>query len=320
MTTTFLCGRFEFELDQPLVMGIVNVTPDSFFDKSAHSEVDAAIAYARQLIADGAHILDIGGESTRPGAQPVAEAGEIARVLPVVEALRDSGVPLSVDTSKPAVMRAALAAGADMINDVYGFRQPGAIEAVSGSRCGLCVMHMKGEPFTFSDQPEYGDLLGDIGLFLGARAQKLRAAWVDSHRIVLDPGFGFGKTPEQNFQLMRRLSSLRASSYPLLVGVSRKSMIGHATGREVGGRLAGSIAAMLACVARGAAIVRVHDVAATVDALKVWQAAEQGTIPVEKRRGRDAVKQQVPAVDTVSTLAHPEGVEDADESTGESAS
>ncbi|HTK02110.1 MAG TPA: dihydropteroate synthase [Bordetella sp.] len=283
MANTFLCGRYEFDLERPLVMGIVNVTPDSFSDGGEHDNADAAIAHARRLVEEGAHILDIGGESTRPGAAPVSEEDELARVLPLVEALRGCGVPLSIDTFKPGVMRGVLDAGADMINDIYGFRQPGAIEAVAGSRCGLCVMHMKGDPRTMQEKPEYSDLLGEIGLFLGSRAQKLRAAWVDPRRIVLDPGFGFGKTPDQNYQLVRRLGSLRVSSYPLLVGVSRKSMIGHATGREVRSRLPGSIAAALACVARGAAIVRVHDVAATVDALKVWQAVEQGGIPTDIR-------------------------------------
>ncbi len=278
MANNFLCGRFEFDLERPLVMGIVNVTPDSFSDGGQHGDTDSAVAHARQLIAEGAQILDLGGESTRPGADPVSVADELARLLPVVEALRDCGVPLSIDTFKPEVMRAVLDAGADMINDIYGFRQPGAVEAVAHSRCGLCVMHMKGEPRTMQAAPEYTDLIGEIGLFLGARAHKLRAAWVDPRRIVLDPGFGFGKTGDQNFQLLRRLSSLRSAGYPLLIGLSRKSMIGQATGRPVGDRLPGSIAAALACVARGASIVRVHDVAATVDALKVWQAAEQGAL------------------------------------------
>lgn len=279
MANTFLCGRFEFELERPLVMGIVNITPDSFSDGGEHFDPDAAIAHARRLKQEGAHIVDLGGESTRPGSQPVSVEEELRRVLPVVEALRSDDVAISVDTSKPEVMRAVLDAGADMINDIYAFRQPGAIEAVAGSRCGLCVMHMKGEPGTMQDAPEYTDLIGEISLFLGARAQRLRAAWVEPRRIVLDPGFGFGKTAEHNFQLLRRLASLRVSSYPLLVGVSRKSMIGHATGRPVRDRLAGSIAAALACVARGASIVRVHDVADTVDALKVWQAAEKGVLP-----------------------------------------
>ncbi len=286
MANTFLCGRYEFDLERPLVMGIVNITPDSFAD-GGRDDPDAAIAHARALLAEGAHILDLGGESTRPGAEPVSVQQELARLMPVIEGLKDCGAPLSIDTFKPDVMKAVLAAGADMINDVYGFREPGAIEAVASSRCGLCVMHMKGDPRTLQAEhgqsaagaTEYSDLLGEIGLFLGSRAQRLRGAWVDPRRIVLDPGFGFGKTPDQNFQLLRRLSSLRVSSYPLLVGVSRKSMIGHATGKPVQERLPGSIAAALACVARGASIVRVHDVAATVDALKVWQAVEQGAIP-----------------------------------------
>ncbi|ARP87559.1 dihydropteroate synthase [Bordetella genomosp. 9] len=274
MANTFLCGRYEFDLERPLVMGIVNVTPDSFSDGGRHNDPDAAIAHARRLVEEGAHILDIGGESTRPGAAPVSEQDELARVLPLVEGLRDCGVPLSVDTFKPGVMRAVLDAGADMINDIHGFRQPGAVEAVAASRCGLCVMHMKGEPGTMQDNPEYSDLLGEIGGFLHERAQALRGAGVDARRIVLDPGFGFGKTQEQNYELLRRLQSLQASGYPLLAGLSRKSMIGHATGRDVSQRLAGSLAGALACVARGAAIVRVHDVAATVDALKVWQMVE----------------------------------------------
>jgi dihydropteroate synthase len=279
MANNFLCGRFEFDLERPLVMGIVNVTPDSFSDGGEHDDTDSAVAHARRLIEEGAQILDLGGESTRPGADPVSVADELARLLPVIEALRDCGVPLSIDTFKPEVMRAALDAGADMINDIYGFRQPGAVEAVAQSRCGLCVMHMKGEPRTMqAAPPEYTDLIGEIGLFLGARAHKLRAAWVDPRRIVLDPGFGFGKTGDQNFQLLRRLSGLRSIGYPLLIGLSRKTMIGQATGRPVGDRLPGSIAAALACVARGASIVRVHDVAATVDALKVWHAAEQGAL------------------------------------------
>ena len=189
MANTFLCGRFELELERPLVMGIVNVTPDSFSDGGRYTDLDRAVAHARQMIQDGAHILDIGGESTRPGAEPVLVQDELARVLPLVEALREDGVPLSVDTFKPEVMRAVLDAGADMINDIYGFRQPGAIEAVAKSRCGLCVMHMKGEPGTMQDVPEYTDLMGEIGLFLGSRAQRLRGAWVDARRIVLDPGF-----------------------------------------------------------------------------------------------------------------------------------
>lgn len=279
MSNPFLCGRFDLDVERPLVMGIVNITPDSFSDGGQHADADAAISHAYRLIDQGAHILDLGGESTRPGAVPVSVQDELARLLPVIEALKDCGVPLSVDTFKPEVMRAVLDAGADMINDIYAFRQPGAIEAVAPSRCGLCVMHMQGEPGTMQQDPRYTDLLGDIALFLDERVQQLRAASVDPRRIVLDPGFGFGKTAEHNFQLLRGLSSLRASSkYPLLTGLSRKRMIGDATGKPVSDRLAGSIAGALACVARGASIVRVHDVAETVDALKVWYASEQGAI------------------------------------------
>ncbi|MVW71620.1 MULTISPECIES: dihydropteroate synthase [unclassified Bordetella] len=278
MVDTLLCGRFELSLERPLVMGIVNITPDSFSDGGQHADTDAAVRHAHRLIEEGAHILDLGGESTRPGAEPVPAQAELARLLPVIEALRDCGVPLSVDTFKPEVMRAVLDAGADMINDIYGFRQPGAIEAVADSRCGLCVMHMKGEPGTMQLAPEYDDLMGEIHDFLVARVAQLQAASVDARRIVLDPGFGFGKTADHNYQLLHGLSDLCLTGYPLLTGLSRKRMIGDATGKPVGDRLAGSVAGALACVARGAAIVRVHDVAPTVDALKVWEAADQGAI------------------------------------------
>lgn len=278
MVNTFLCGRFELSLERPLVMGIVNITPDSFSDGGEHDNTENAVSHARRLIDDGAHILDLGGESTRPGADPVSVQDELARLLPVIEALRDCGVPLSIDTFKPAVMRAVLDAGADMINDIYGFRQPGAIDAVAQSDCGLCVMHMQGEPGTMQAAPHYRDLLDEIDLFLAERTQQLRAAGVDARRIVLDPGFGFGKTADHNYQLLSELSRLLDANYPLLTGLSRKRMIGEATGKPVGQRLAGSIAGALACVARGASIVRVHDVAETVDALKVWYAFEQGAI------------------------------------------
>jgi dihydropteroate synthase len=284
MTARFLCGRFEFDIEEarPLVMGIVNLTPDSFSGDGLNDDADAAIAHALKQAAEGADILDIGGESTRPGAEPVSAKQELARLLPVIEALRDRGLPLSVDTSKPEVMRAALDAGADMINDVYGLRQPGAAEAVAASkRCGVCVMHMRGEPRTMQQAPVYADLLGEIGAFLDGQARRLRAAGVDAARILLDPGFGFGKTADQNYELLRGLSRLRAYGYPLLIGVSRKSMIGAVTGRPAGERLAGSIAAMLAGVAHGAAIARVHDVAAAVDALKTWRAARLGYIEQE---------------------------------------
>jgi dihydropteroate synthase len=270
------CGRYTLDLSRSRVMGIVNLTPDSFSDGGKHASTIAGVKHAERLLADGADILDIGGESTRPGAAEVSEAEELDRVLPVVEALRDCGVPLSIDTAKPAVMRAALAAGADMINDIWGFRQPGALEAVADSTCGLCAMHMQGEPRSMQTAPRYDndDVVADVLQFLQQQVDRLRAAGVAPGRISLDPGFGFGKTVEQNYRLLRELESVRALGYPVLIGVSRKSMIGAITGKPVGERLAGSVAAALAAVQRGARIVRVHDVAETVDALKIWETVE----------------------------------------------
>jgi dihydropteroate synthase len=273
------CGRYALDLSRPRVMGIVNLTPDSFSDGGRHATVDAGVAHARQLLAEGADILDLGGESTRPGAAEVAETDELARVLPVIEALRDCGVPLSIDTAKPAVMRAALAAGADMINDIWGFRQPGALEAVAGSACGLCAMHMQGEPRTMQAAPEYDDVVEDVLRFLRDQAARLEAAGVARGRISLDPGFGFGKTVPQNYRLLRELDRIVALGYPVLIGVSRKSMIGAVTGKAVEDRMAGSVAAALSAVQRGARIVRVHDVAATVDALKIWGTVETVATP-----------------------------------------
>jgi len=277
MSSNLVCGRFELKLERPLIMGIVNVTPDSFSNTLHHVEADAAIAHARELIAQGAEMLDIGGESTRPGAEPVSAADELKRILPVIEGLVETGIPLSIDTFKPEVMRQALDAGADMINDIYGFRHDGAVEAVAGSRCGLCVMHMQGDPKTMQQAPRYDDVLLEVGEFLHARVQAMTSAGIDKRRIVLDPGFGFGKTPRQNYQMLRNLDKIDNDGYPWLLGLSRKSMIGHVTGRLPAERQGGSVAAALAGVARGAHIIRVHDVAATVDAVKVWQAIEYGT-------------------------------------------
>ncbi len=271
-----LCGRFELSLERPLIMGVVNVTPDSFSDGAAHFQADEAIAHGRALMAQGADILDIGGESTRPGADPVPAEQELARILPVIEALRDAGVPLSVDTFKPEVMRRVLDAGADMINDIHAFRREGALQAVAQSRCGLCAMHMQGEPKTMQASPRYDDIVGEVGLFLRQRAAALLAAGVSKQRIVLDPGFGFGKTAEQNYVLLRRLADIDVQGYPWLIGLSRKSMIGHVTGGAPAERVPGSIAAALAGLARGARILRVHDVAATASAVKVWRAIEYG--------------------------------------------
>lgn len=268
------CGRFDLPLSRPLIMGIVNTTPDSFSDGGRYLVADAAIAHARRLITDGADLLDIGGESTRPGAATIGDEEELARIRPVLEALKDCGTPLSVDTRHPAVMRAALDLGADMINDVNAFRAPGAVEAVVGSRAALCVMHMQGEPTTMQDAPAYIDVQQDVANFLRERSLVIQAAGVYPDRLVLDPGIGFGKTLDDNLRLLRGLAALASLGLPVLVGLSRKSLIGALTGKGVDDRLAGSLAGALASVARGAAIVRVHDVAQTRDALTVWKAIE----------------------------------------------
>ncbi|ODS97486.1 MAG: dihydropteroate synthase [Lautropia sp. SCN 69-89] len=255
-------------------MGVVNVTPDSFSDGGRHDTVDAAIAHARRLIAEGADLIDIGGESTRPGAAPVAPEEEIARVVPVLDALRDCGVPLSVDTRHPSTMRAAIEHGADMINDIAALREPGAIDVVRDARCAVCLMHMQGEPATMQQAPAYDEVVSEVGHFLDARVAALRVSGVARERIVVDPGIGFGKTLRHNLLLLGALDELAAGGQPVLIGVSRKSMLGDLTGRPAGQRLAGSLAAMLAAVARGAAIVRVHDVAESRDALRVWMAID----------------------------------------------
>jgi dihydropteroate synthase len=257
-------------------MGIVNVTPDSFSDGGRYFTGERALAHARSLLVAGADIVDIGGESTRPGAAAVTEAEELDRVLPLVEALARDGAPVSVDTMKPAVMRAAIAAGACMINDVRALRAPGAMEAVAATGAAVCLMHMQGEPRTMQAEPRYDDVVAEVREFLLARAAACEAAGIARERIVLDPGFGFGKTVEHNLQLLRGLPALATAGYPLLAGLSRKSTLGKLTGRDVGDRMAASLAAALAAVARGAAIVRVHDVRETVDALKVWWAVERG--------------------------------------------
>lgn len=259
---------------RPLLMGIVNVTPDSFHDGGRYASPEAAIAQARRLIDEGADILDIGGESTRPGAQPVAVQEELVRVLPVLRALRNAGVLLSVDTRQPQVMRAALAAGAAMINDVNALRAPGAIEAVAETDASVCLMHMQGEPRTMQQAPRYDDVVAEVTAFLRQRIDACVAAGIGRDRIVIDPGFGFGKRFEDNLALARALPEL-ARLAPVLVGLSRKSMIGVMTGRaSTAERLAGSVAAALWAARRGAAILRVHDVAATRDALAVWRQLE----------------------------------------------
>ena len=269
-------GRFGFNLSgaQALVMGILNITPDSFSDAGQYQHLEFALSRAEQMIADGADIIDIGGESSRPGAPPLPLQDELQRVMPVLYALRDCGKPLSVDTYKPEVMREAILAGADMINDINGFRAPGAIEAVRDGDCALCIMHMQSVPQTMQDQPQYEDVVREVIDFLRERIDTMMAAGIARERLCIDPGFGFGKTVEQNYALLRATRRLRSElDLPVLAGLSRKSMIGAVTGRPVEQRLAGSVAGALAAVAQGAEIIRVHDVAETVDALKVWRMA-----------------------------------------------
>jgi dihydropteroate synthase len=269
------CGRFGYDLARrPLVMGILNVTPDSFSDGGRYQALEFAVERAEQMIKDGVDIIDIGGESTRPGSPSVPVEEELRRVMPAIYALRELGYPLSIDTCKPEVMREAVIAGADMINDINGFRAPGAIEAVRDSDCALCVMHMKGTPQDMQANPDYGDVVAEVIAFLRERVEALLAAGVVRERITIDPGFGFGKSVEHNYALLQSISRMEKElGLPVLAGLSRKSMIGAVTGRSVEQRLAGSLGGALAAVAQGARIVRVHDVAETVDALKVWQAA-----------------------------------------------
>lgn len=271
----FLCGKFKFDLTRPLVMGIVNVTPDSFSDGGHHASTQAAIVHARRLIAEGADILDVGGESTRPGAAMVDEQEELDRVLPVIEGLCDIPVPISIDTYKPAVMRAALAAGASMVNDVNALQSQGAIDAVLASDAAVCLMHKQGNPDTMQHRPVYRNVMEEVGAFLRERIAALEVAGVARERIVIDPGFGFGKTLEHNLELLRHLDALNVLGVPILAGLSRKSMLGAITGRDVGDRVAASVAAAMLAMQRGAAIVRVHDVPETVDALKILQAVKE---------------------------------------------
>jgi dihydropteroate synthase len=251
-------------------MGIVNVTPDSFSDGGLLADAAKAISHALRLRDEGADFVDVGGESTRPSAEPVPLEEELRRVMPVVEGLVREGLAVSVDTLKPEVMRAAIGAGCAMVNDVNAFRAPGAVAAVAGAKVGVVVMHMQGEPRTMQKAPQYGDVVAEVAAFLRERAAALEAAGVDPGRIVLDPGFGFGKTLEHNRALFRALPQLAGLGYPVLAGVSRKKMIGDITGRGIGERAAGSVAAALLAVQNGARLVRAHDVRETVDAIKIW--------------------------------------------------
>ncbi len=270
------CGRFELALDRPLVMGILNVTPDSFSDGGSHEDPAAAVAHAMRMIADGSDIIDVGGESTRPGAAPVSPAEEIARVRPMVERLAEEGaVPISIDTRRADVGAACVEAGASIVNDVGGFRDPAMQELAVSTDVGVVIMHMLGEPGTMQDDPRYGDVVAEVSTFLLERATALVDAGVAPERICIDPGIGFGKTFQHNIALLRSLSTLTSHGYPLLVGASRKRFIGEITGQaEPNARLAGSLAAAMWAVSRGAAVVRVHDVAETVEHFKVRAAIE----------------------------------------------
>jgi len=273
----FRCGAFAFDLSRPLVMGVLNVTPDSFSDGGRFADREQALSHARRMRDDGADIVDIGGESSRPGAESVAEGVELSRVLPLVEALAAEGIPVGVDTRKPAVMQAAIAAGAAMINDIAALREPGAIEACAQGGVGVCLMHMQREPRTMQAAPAYADVVSEVRDFLLTRARVCIDAGIARERIAIDPGFGFGKTLAHNLALLRALGTLAATDYPVVAGLSRKASLGEITGRSVDERMPASLAAALCAVARGAAIVRVHDVRATVDALKVWSAVERGS-------------------------------------------
>jgi dihydropteroate synthase len=279
MQSTLQFGRYNYpwrgEGVRARVMGILNVTPDSFSDGGQYQSLEFALSHAEQMILDGVDIIDIGGESTRPGSPPVSLDDELQRVMPVVYAVRDMGPAISVDTYKPQVMREAIIAGVDMINDVNGFRAPGAIEAVRDGDCALCIMHMQSDPQHMQLAPSYTDVVGEVIAFLRARAQALLDAGIDPRRLCIDPGFGFGKTVEHNYALLKATGRLIDElNLPLLAGLSRKSMVGAITGKPVEQRMAGSVGGALAAVAQGALIVRVHDVAETVDALKVWHAAQ----------------------------------------------
>ena len=271
---TWQTTRFTIDLSRPRVMGIVNVTPDSFSDGGRHADTTAALRHAQRLVEEGADILDIGGESTRPGAPTVPAGEEWARIEGVLKGAMGWGVPLSVDTCKTEVMQRALDLGADIINDVQALGAPGALDVVARHpACGVCVMHMKGSPANMQDAPVYEDVLDEVRHFLRARLRALTAAGIGLERIALDPGIGFGKTPAHNLALLRRQRELLELGRPLLLGWSRKSTLGEVTGRPVDQRLAASLAAALAAVQQGAAVVRVHDVAQTVDVLRVWGAA-----------------------------------------------
>lgn len=271
---TFHCGRFTLDVSRPLVMGIINLTDDSFSGDGFCGEVNQAIDYGFRMVEQGAHMLDLGAESSRPGAEAVPAQQEIDRVIPVLEGLRNCGVPLSIDTTKTGVIKAAISAGADMINDIQAMRTPGALEAVARSQVGICLMHMQGKPRSMQDSPMYADVVHEVTEFLSKRIAAAQAAGISANRISIDPGFGFGKTLEHNLELLKRLDEMLLPDSPMVVGLSRKSMLGLITGRPAAGRVVASVAANLIAVGKGARILRVHDVEMMLDALAVLQAVE----------------------------------------------
>ena len=284
------CAGRILRLDRPQVMGIVNVTPDSFSDGGAHADVESAVAHGLRLAAEGADLLDVGGESTRPGAAVVTLEDEIARVVPVIERLvRETSLPVSVDTSKPAVMRAAVAAGAGMINDVRALRAEGALDAAAALGVPVVLMHMLGEPRTMQDAPDYDDVVADVHRFLAERIFAAEMAGIPKKRLVVDPGFGFGKTSAHNLRLLRQLARFTDLGVPVLAGLSRKRTLGELTGREVDARVHASVAAAVLAAEYGARLIRVHDVAPTVDALKVWQAVAALPAPKAASAGKPTI-------------------------------
>ena len=278
------CAGRVLKLDRPQVMGIVNVTPDSFSDGGAHDSLEAAVAHALKLVEEGADILDIGGESTRPGADEVSLEEELRRVIPVIERLaKQTSLPISIDTSKPEVMRAAIAAGAGMINDVYALRREGALDAAASLGVPVVLMHMLGEPRSMQQAPDYDDVVGDVHRFLAERLFAAEMSGIAKKNLVVDPGFGFGKNTQHNLALLAQLERFTELGVPVLAGLSRKRTIGEITGREAArDRVAGSVAAHLIAAQRGAMLLRVHDVAATMDALKVWNAVAAVPTPRAK--------------------------------------
>jgi dihydropteroate synthase len=275
MIKAFHCGRFVLDVSRPLIMGIVNLTDDSFSGDGLHGDVSAAIASGLRLAEEGAAILDIGAESSRPGATQISATQELQRILPVIDGLRGCGVPLSIDTVKPEVMREAIAAGADMINDIGALESPGALAVVALTSAAVCLMHKQGVPEIMQAEPHYHDVVIEVANYLAERVASAESAGIALNRICVDPGFGFGKTLEHNLDLLRHLDEMVVPGLPLLIGLSRKSMIGLITGRAVHERIYGSVAAQVLAIMRGARIVRVHDVAPMRDAIEIINAVEK---------------------------------------------